>query len=48
MLRSWRWHLLAFVIGVLTFGPALTAQRFSAWSAPANLGSLVNSTAFDG
>jgi len=30
------------------FGPRSSAQRFSEWSAPVNLGPIVNSGFFDG
>lgn len=33
---------------VLLSGPLGLAQRFSEWSAPVNLGSIINSSAFDG
>ena len=39
--------VVAAAILVVT-APILLAQRFSEWSAPVNLGSMVNSSAFDG
>jgi hypothetical protein len=44
-----RWIAVSAFAGiVLVLGPQPSAQRFSAWSSPTNLGPTINTPSFEG